>query len=218
MKELPADDLPPEVRLAAERLLKLFVEQGGKVATPAEVEAAGEGLVIEVIEFEEDDLGDDIDDFLEELSDQDAEEQELAAARRAEQLAQDAVPMPSLRVRPIIVQPRLPKIFRLIIENHNARLEIHSKGSAMSQDDWRNLKELHRDMDESLRPGAVRALERGPRCRARARAGAPVSDFMGGHGNEPQRDPPLVWWHWIAFFGAALAFMWLFTSILDGFR
>jgi hypothetical protein len=146
------DELPPEVAAAAQRLLELFHKSGGKVATPQAEAAAGQLEIVEILyadadelfDEDDDDEEDEIDDLLEELQEQDAEE-------RAELIA-----------RGIVTQPRLPKIFRLVIENYNARMEIHAKGTGMSQAEWRQLKELYRDMKESLRPGAERALSRAP--------------------------------------------------------
>lgn len=60
----------------------------------------------------------------------------------------------SIKVRSINTQPELPRLFRQIIENHNARRAILELDSEMSQAQWRQLKELSLDMKKSLRPGA----------------------------------------------------------------
>jgi fructose-1-phosphate kinase PfkB-like protein len=65
----------------------------------------------------------------------------------------------SLDHRPVVVAPPRPEVFNLIIQNNNRTDEILRKGFDMSQADWRELKELRRDLRESLIPGAERALK-----------------------------------------------------------
>jgi hypothetical protein len=66
-------------------------------------------------------------------------------------------PPDKITVRSIVSQPPLPEIFNLIIRNYNKRREILAKGSSMTQEDWRKLKELNWYMRTSLRPAAVMA-------------------------------------------------------------
>ena len=107
---------------------------------------------------------DEIDEYLDELEEQDADERELRAMEAPALGTEDTEePGPGcgpLVVRSVVTQPPLPKIFRLIIENQNRRWDIRAKGSDMTQEDWRELKALNLDMKKSLRPGAERALSR----------------------------------------------------------
>lgn len=78
---------------------------------------------------------------------------------------------PVLQVRSVVRQPELPRIFKLIITNYNARQALLSKTRPdaacdgekpgdMTQAEWKELKELYRDMRQSLRPAAEKAVSR----------------------------------------------------------
>jgi len=54
----------------------------------------------------------------------------------------------------------LPRVFQEIMKNHEATLVICTKGSSMSQEDWRTLRELRRDMKDNLRPAAVNFIQK----------------------------------------------------------
>lgn len=142
--ELPA--LPPEVIEAAERLFQYMDENDM-------FDGAKDGASNEVM------LPCDVEDFLDDLEDEELEEREEAARIAAEQES-NRPPRPALVVRSIVTQPKLPLIFQLVVENYNQRMAIHAKGSSITKTDWVGLKELNRDMKQSLRPGAVLALQR----------------------------------------------------------
>jgi len=154
-KDIAIEDLPADVQAAARRLMEAFIKSGGKVATPDGLMDAGELEIVSIGTFHADNIGtadghsDDaeraeVDEFLDMLAEEDEAEAQALIARG------------------ITRQPKLPRIFRLIIDNYNMRVEIRSKGSDMTQYEWRELKELYRDMRDSLRPAAERALSREP--------------------------------------------------------
>jgi hypothetical protein len=63
-----------------------------------------------------------------------------------------------LNERPVTNAAPMPDVFRLIIENDNRRREIMLKGSAMTQEEWLELRRLNHDKKHNLRPSAERAL------------------------------------------------------------
>lgn len=54
---------------------------------------------------------------------------------------------------------QIPQVFQDIIKNNKRSAEIMEHGYVMSQADWRELKELRRDLRESLIPGAEQMLK-----------------------------------------------------------
>ena len=59
---------------------------------------------------------------------------------------------------PIVKQPPLPQVFKDIVKNDAECVAILQKGVAMSQDDWRRLRDLKHDKKTNLRPAAEKAL------------------------------------------------------------